>query len=78
MFTVTRFCVETFKRRKDGGLSLHEVLEFKQEAEAREKAAKARKGATGVALYSVTGEPVSGLWKKPRLIERCGEVLERD
>lgn len=78
MFTVTRFCVETFKRRKDGGLACHEVLEFWDEGRAREKAAKARKGSAGVALYSVTGEPVSGLWKRPRLIERCGDVLERD
>ena len=72
MFTVTRFCVETFKRRKDGGLAPHEVLEFMYEAEARAKFASALKGVEGASLYSVTGEPVSGLWREPKLLARYG------
>ncbi|HWT50706.1 MAG TPA: hypothetical protein VN113_00820 [Caulobacter sp.] len=30
---------------------------------------------SGVALYRVRGEPLSGLWGKPKLIARQGDIL---
>jgi len=75
MFTVVRFCVQTFKRLPEG-LAPLDAREFTGEAEARAVARAARRRVAGVALYSVRGEPVQRLWERPRLIERHGEILE--
>lgn len=75
MFTVVRFCVQTFTKRSDGIAPL-DAYEFSVEAEARAMARAARRRVAGVALYSVKGEPVQRLWDRPRLIERHGEILE--
>lgn len=77
MFTVTRFCIQTFKR-SSAGLVPAEVSEFKFEGEARRAARSARRRSAGVALYSVRGEPVQRLWDRPRLIEQHGETLEME
>lgn len=77
MFKVTRFCVQAFERRGPV-LVRGESREYSDEGAARRAGATMRRRSAGVALYSVTGEPVSGLWKEPQLLEALGEVpLER-
>jgi len=75
MFTVTRFCIQTFTRDPTG-LWPAEAREFMFEEDARGAARAARRRSAGVALYSVRGEPVQRLWDRPRLLERHGDILE--
>ncbi|PIB91395.1 hypothetical protein CSW62_07280 [Caulobacter sp. FWC2] len=77
VFSVTRFCVQAFGRR-GGLLRPTEVRECYFEEEARREMQVLARRSSGVALYRVRGEPLSGLWGKPRLIERQGEILALD
>jgi hypothetical protein len=52
-----------------------EVKECYFEEDARREMEVLARRSSGVALYRVSGEPLSGLWGKPRLIERQGEIL---
>ena len=75
VFAVTRFCVQAFGRR-GGTLRPTEARECYFEEDARREMALLARRSTGVALYRVRGEPLSGLWGRPKLIARHGEVLE--
>lgn len=75
MFTVVRYCVQTFHRRPEG-LYPMESSEFKVEHEARRATRAAIRRSAGVALYSVRGEPVQRLWESPKLLESYGEILD--
>lgn len=77
MFTVTRFCIQTFARGASG-LRPADAAEYKFEDDARSAMRRARRTVAGVALYSVRGEPVQRLWDRPRLLEKHGEVLDLD
>lgn len=75
MFTVTRFCIQSFAHGS-AGLVPSDTAEFRLEDQARIAAQAAWRRCAGVALYSVRGEPVQRLWDKPRLLERFGDVLD--
>ena len=77
VFAVTRFCVQAFGRR-GGALAPTEVRECYFEEDARREMQVLARRSSGVALYRVQGEPLSGLWGKPRLIDRQGEILMLD
>ncbi|MGH1558014.1 hypothetical protein ACRAWD_09985 [Caulobacter segnis] len=77
VFAVTRFCVQAFGRR-GGTLMPTEVRECYFEAEARREMEVLARRSSGVALYRVRGEPLSGPVGKPALIERQGEILALD
>ena len=77
VFAVTRFCVQAFGRR-GGTLMPTEAKECYFEEDARREMQILARRSSGVALYRVRGEPLSGLWGKPRLIERRGEILALD
>lgn len=77
MFTVVRYCVQTFQRKPEG-LRPMDVREYKIEKEARQATRVAIRRSSGVALYSVRGEPIQRLWDRPRLIESFGEILDID
>ena len=77
VFAVTRFCVQAFGRR-GGTLRPTEVRECYLEADARREMEILARRSSGVALYRVQGEPLSGLWGRPKLIERHGEILGLD
>lgn len=77
VFAVTRFCVQAFGRR-GGTLQPTEVRECYFEEDARREMEVLGRRSSGVALYRVRGEPLSGLWGKPALIARQGEILALD
>jgi hypothetical protein len=77
VFSVTRFCVQAFGRQS-GSLAPTEVRECYFEEDARREMEIMARRSSGVALYRVKGEPLSGLWGKPKLIARQGDVLELD
>ncbi|PIC00907.1 hypothetical protein CSW60_04965 [Caulobacter sp. X] len=77
VFAVTRFCVQAFGRR-GGTLTPTEVRECYFEEDARREMEVLARRSSGVALYRVRGEPLSGLWENPRLIARQGEILALD
>jgi len=77
VFAVTRFCVQAFGKR-GGTLRPTEVRECYFEEDARREMESLARRSSGVALYRVRGEPLSGLWGKPRLIEQTGEILALD
>ncbi|MEW6389796.1 MAG: hypothetical protein AB1542_05095 [Pseudomonadota bacterium] len=77
MFAVTRFCVQAFGRRS-GMLTPTEVRECYFEEDARREMEVLARRSSGVALYRVRGEPLSGLWENPKLIARQGEILALD
>lgn len=77
VFAVTRFCVQAFGRQ-GGALTPTEVKECYFEEDARREMEILARRSSGVALYRVRGEPLSGLWGKPRLIDRQGEILMLD
>lgn len=76
-FTVHRFCVQAFRRRK-GVLVPEEAGQFYTEGPARRAMDAAARRSDGAALYLVKGEPVTALWNRPRLLDRRGEVLDLD
>lgn len=75
VFAVTRFCVQAFTRRA-GILVPSESREHYFEGEARRVMGSLARRSAGVALYRVRGEPGSGLWCHPRLLERRGDILD--
>ena len=77
VFAVTRFCVQAFGKRS-GTLAPTEVRECYFEEDARREMKVLARRSLGVALYRVRGEPLSGLWGKPTLIARQGEILVLD
>jgi hypothetical protein len=77
VFSVTRFCVQAFGRRS-GALAPTEVKECYFEEDARREMEILARRSSGVALYRVRGEPLSGLWGRPLLIARWGEILALD
>lgn len=77
MFTVTRFCVQPFVSR-GGKLRADEAQQFRDVDEAMGVAARMRRRVAGVAIYAVTGEPVQGLWREPRLLATHGDVLSAE
>lgn len=77
MFAVTRFCVQAFGRR-GGALMPTEARECYFEEDARREMEILARRSSGVALYRVRGEPLSGLWENPSLIAREGEILTLD
>lgn len=74
VFAVTRFCVQAFGKRS-GTLAPTEVKECYFEEDARREMEILARRSSGVALYRVRGEPLSGLWGKPTLIACQGEIL---
>ena len=77
VFAVTRFSVQAFGRRS-GMLTPTEVRECYFEEDARREMEVLARRSSGVALYRVRGEPLSGLWENPKLIARQGEILALD
>lgn len=77
VFRVKRFCVQTFERRQ-GQIRPAVALEFMYEKDARNLFAIRRKACDGISLYSVEGEPMSGLWARPVLLEADGATLSLD
>ena len=77
VFAVTRFCVQAYGRRS-GMLTPTEVRECYFEEDARREMEVLARRSSGVALYRVRGEPLSGLWENPKLIARQGEILALD
>lgn len=73
MFTVTRFCVQPFVSR-GGQLQADEAQQFRNEAEALGVAGRLQRRVAGVAVFSVTGEPVQGLWREPKMVAAYGDV----
>lgn len=75
IYAVTRFCVASFKR--DRGLLVQaEASEFYDETSARRAFSSMLRRSAGAALFTVTGEPGSGLWRRPRLMLALGEIVE--
>jgi hypothetical protein len=55
-----------------------ETRECYFEEDARRELGPLARRSAGVALYTVRGEPGSGLWRKPILLEKQGDVIELD
>jgi hypothetical protein len=64
-FTVIRYVVKPHRP---------EPTQFKDQREAQRAAEAAVRRYPVVRLYRVEGEPVTGLWRRPRLLATFGEV----
>lgn len=73
MFSVTRFCVQPFERRK-AAIEPGEPQQFYNEGEALAFARRIEKRVAGVLVVRVRGWPVQGLWDRPEPIRAVGEV----
>lgn len=75
--SVEVFCVQTFWRASPSRVERGQLHQFGCRERALETGRVMARRRSGVLVFRVQGEPVSGIWQEPQVLARFGDAPAR-